>query len=337
LALIAGPAWLMVLIAAAGSGIALLALARAAPQLPVDHPGPRSLHARPVSRVGGLAIWAGFLPIALAAPPPLPGSPAVWLLAWAGIAAVSLADDFRGVHPVYRLAGQLAAAAPLALAIMRGGDAASGPAALLWVAAAVLALVWAANLYNFMDGSDGLAAAMGVCGFGAYGFAAWQAGAPPTAYFALAAATLPFLAVNAPPARMFMGDVGAVPLGFLAAAFGLGGWRAGTWPGWFPVLVFLPFIADATVTLARRIWLRERVWEAHRMHYYQRLHRLGAGHRGTLLVFGVLIAGTATSALVALALDPGAGWTVTAVWSSALVALFCGIEYQWRRHRLNFP
>ena len=99
-----------------------------------------------------------------------------------------------------------------------------------------------------MDGSDGLAATMGVCGFAAYGgrrAAGRRPGDAPTS--ALAAATLPFLAVNLPPARMFMGDVGAVPLGFLAAAFGLAGWRAGTWPAWFPLLVFLPFIADASV------------------------------------------------------------------------------------------
>ena len=88
-----------------------------------------------------------------------------------------------------------------------------------------------------------------------------------------------------------MGDIGAVPLGFLAALLGLAGWGAGTWPAWFPLLVFLPFVADASVTLAARAWRRERVWEAHRSHHYQRLHQLGAGHRGTLLVYGVLMAG----------------------------------------------
>ena len=195
-----------------------------------------------------------------------------------------------------------------------------------------MGVVWAANLYNFMDGSDGLAAAMGACGFAAYGVAAWQAGAPATAYFALAAAMVPFLAMNIPPARMFMGDIGAVPLGFLAAAFGLAGWRAGTWPAWFPLLVFLPFITDASVTLGLRLCRHERVWEAHKMHYYQRLHQLGAGHRGTLLVFGALIAGTAGSALATLAFDPGSGWIVMAAWSGALAALFCGIEYHWQHH-----
>ncbi len=74
-------------------------------------------------------------------------------------------------------------------------------------------------------------------------------GASPGVFFALAGAILPFLAVNAPPARMFMGDVGSVPLGFLAGTFGIAGVWLGTWPGWFPLLVFLPLVADATVTL----------------------------------------------------------------------------------------
>ena len=79
-----------------------------------------------------------------------------------------------------------------------------------------------------------------------------MAGAPAQAYAALAAATVPFLAVNLPPARAFMGDVGAVPLGFLAAAFGIAGWRAGVWPAWFPLLVFLPFVVGRDGDAFRR-------------------------------------------------------------------------------------
>jgi len=332
---IGGSGWLTALVAATGSGLALLALIRFAPHLPVDRPGARSLHDRPVPRIGGLAIWAGALPAAILAAPALPGSPVVWLLAWGAIAAVSLVDDCRGVHPAYRLAVHAVAAIAVATQIAGGREVPADAWTMACVALAALVIVWSANLYNFMDGSDGLAAAMSACGFAAYGIAAWLAGVPAGAYFAVAVATVPFLALNVPPARMFMGDVGAVPLGFLAAAFGFAGWSTGAWPAWFPPLVFLPFIADATVTLGRRLWLRERVWEAHRMHYYQRLHRLGAGHRGTLIVFGVLIAGTVVSALATLATDPGSGWIVTAAWGGALAALFCGIDYLWRRHSPN--
>ena len=97
---------------------------------------------------------------------------------------------------------------------------------------------------------------------------------------------------------MFMGDVGAVPLGLLAAALGGAGVAAGHWAPWFPLLVFLPFLADATATLALRAWRRERVWEAHRSHFYQRLHLAGAGHRGTLALYA---ADMLACALLALA------------------------------------
>ena len=109
-----------------------------------------------------------------------------------------------------------------------------------------------------MDGTDGLAASMGAIGFAAYGLATGDPAADPSGFaaapalFALAAAIVPFLVVNRPRASMFLGDVGAVPLGFLAAVFGIAGVAGRWWPAWFPLLVFLPFIADATLTLARR-------------------------------------------------------------------------------------
>ncbi len=302
-------------------------------RMPHDRPNARSLHERPMLRVGGLSIWAGCLPAAIAAIDAIPGG-AVTLAAAVVVAAVSLLDDWRGVRARTRLAVQLLAAAAVASVIVDvHGATAFGAQWPRWAGIAVgaVAIAWSANLYNFMDGSDGLAAAMTVAGFATYGIAAWFAGASPLAAFAVAAATLPLLALNWPPARVFMGDVGAVPLGFLAATFGLTGWRAGIWPAWFPLLVFLPFIADASVTVVRRLMRRERLWEAHREHYYQRLHRLGAGHRGTLLFFGVLMTGTATSALFTLASDATVGWLVLGAWCVVFFLLFAGIDYHWNR------
>jgi UDP-GlcNAc:undecaprenyl-phosphate GlcNAc-1-phosphate transferase len=318
-------------LAAAAGVVALGRLARYLPQAP---PNVRSLHERPMPRVGGLAIWAGFIPVALACPP-LPGiaTPA-WVAAWFAVAAVSLVDDWRGAHPLLRLA--VHAAAGLFAAITLLGPLAPWAASrVAGVVLATLAIAWSANLFNFMDGSDGLAAAMGIVGFSAYALAAGIAGAPAHVYVALAAATVPFLVVNLPPARVFMGDVGAAPLGFLAAVFGIAGWRAGVWPGWFPLLVFLPFAADATVTLARRVGRRERVWEAHRSHYYQRLHQLGAGHGGTLAAYGGLMAATAATAMTVLALRPDAGWWALAVAASIVAALFARIDYHWGRKKLS--
>ena len=128
-----------------------------------------------------------------------------------------------------------------------------------------------------------------------------------------------------------MGDGGSVGLGFLAAAFGYAGIRAEIWPAWFPLLVFLPFVADATVTVLRRARARRSPFEAHRTHYYQRLHQMGSGHRGTLLFYGILIVGTSASASFTLAVAPGAGWPVLAAWIAAIGVLFAGIDYHWRR------
>jgi hypothetical protein len=114
-------------------------------------------------------------------------------------------------------------------------------------------------------------------GFGAAGFRcpnwpAWR--------FAWRRRPRDFLLLNFSPARVFMGDAGSVPLGFLAGGIGIAGWRTVSWPAWFPLLVFSPFVVDASVTLARRMFMRrERFWHPHREHYYQRLVRMGWSHR----------------------------------------------------------
>src|SRR5205807_4086726 len=136
---------------------------------------------------------------------------------------------------------------------------------------------------------------------------------------------------NRPPASIFLGDVGAVPLGFLAAIFGIEGWRDNVWPPWFPLLVFLPFIGDASVTLLRRMVQGQRVWEAHRDHYYQKLVQMGFGHGGTLALYAALMAGTAISALAALLRAPAAGAALLLLWSAVLVSIYAVIEYHWHR------
>ena len=105
----------------------------------------------------------------------------------------------------------------------------------------------------------------------------------------VAAAGAAFLPFNFPPARLFMGDAGSVPIGFLAAVLSLAGWRDGDWPFWFPVVVFSPFIVDATLTLLKRAGARERIWEAHNKHYYQRLVLAGWKHRRVVLAEYVLM------------------------------------------------
>ena len=163
-----------------------------------------------------------------------------------------------------------------------------------------------------MDGSDGLAGGMALIGFGAYAVAAQLAGDQPLAVLSLAlcAASAAFLLYNFHPARIFMGDVGSVPLGFLAGALGLAGWANDVWPLWFPLLVFAPFMCDATLTLLKRLLRRERVWQAHREHYYQRLVRMGFGHRGTAWIEYAAMLGCALAALAARAAEP---WVQAAI------------------------
>lgn len=323
-------AFLLALPAAAflvSAGVIALLLANRV-RLPQAAITARSLHATPIPRVGGLAIVAGTLPVAMW------GTAIPSVTAWTVgvpcivLVVVSLADDIRAVPILPRLAVHASAAIGFALAL---AHVTGGGLSLPLLALAALAVAWSLNLYNFMDGSDGLAAIMTIVGFAAYGGVLQVKGLPASLPLSIAAATLPVFAVNRPPARMFMGDVGAVPLGFLAAALGICGVVDDAWGWWFPLLVFLPFVADASVTLARRAFGGERVWEAHKSHYYQRLLQMGAGHAGTLALFGALMLGTGISAAVCAIVAPELGPYALTAWCAIQATVFAAIDYHWRR------
>lgn len=296
----------------------------------LDLPNARSLHTRPTPRSGGIALLAGAgaALVLLAGGGGLHAALAPVLLAALPVAVVSYFDDRGGVAVRVRFAVHLAAAGLLlatgglpAALTLPGGVWQPGPAV-----TAMLALpfcVWMLNLYNFMDGMDGFAGGMTVAGYGTLALLGALAGDAGYATVAAlpAAAALGFLAFNFPPARIFMGDTGAATLGFLAAGLILYGERAGLFPFWAGLLAFAPFIVDATVTLLRRLVHGERIWEAHRSHYYQRLVRLGWGHRRTVLAEYVLMAVCAAAALGGPRL-PAAGqcWLLAAV-----VLLYAGL------------
>ena len=291
----------------------------------LDFPNARGLHAAPVPKVGGIAMFAS-----------------VWLLAgfWmqrdlaTGIAgtslvllAISLLDDMRPLSALLRLLVHASAAILIVLLWVKtfGLAPARAGSAIGWVMsppgaiATVLAIVWMTNLYNFMDGTDGLAGGMSVIGFGTYVTAlALQGnsgGSLSLLAMALTGASAGFLVFNFPPAKVFMGDAGAIPLGFLAIALGIHGNMLGVWPWWFGVLVFSPFIVDATATLLRRTSRGEKPWIAHRDNYYQRLILAGWSHRTTALAYYGLMVATAGSALCAMhSPDPDAillAWVIT--------------------------
>lgn len=248
----------------------------------LDHPNERSLHQRPVSRMGGIAVAAG-----IAASVPFVSQAEWWPLWLAGcfLVGISFLDDIVGLPIIGRLLVHFVAAGGAAAGLLLNRTE------VVVVLLAVVAIVWMTNLYNFMDGMDGLAGGMALFGFGFYALAGALAGHLPFAVTnaAIAAAAAAFLVFNFHPARIFMGDAGSTLFGFLAACLGLVGWQLGIWTLWFPGLVFSPFIVDATVTLFGRLLRGEKFWRPHREHYYQRLVLSGWGHRRTVLAeYGVM-------------------------------------------------
>lgn len=275
----------------------------------LDRPNERSLHAAPTPCTGGIAIctalvlgWLIFLVVERSQIPP------VAMLAGACIiAGISILDDRFGLSQAIRFLVQLTAA----LILIYGwggmqGDLLPGvplPANMTLIAGmTVLLTLWMTNLYNFMDGMDGFAGGMAVIGFGTLAILGWVHGDLQFAGQALAvcAAAGGFLWFNFPPAGIFMGDSGSTTLGFLAAAFAVWASQRGISPVWLTLVIFSPFVVDATVTLLKRALRGEAVWRAHRSHYYQRLVQLGWGHRRTVLAeYAAMLICAAT----ALALD----------------------------------
>jgi UDP-N-acetylmuramyl pentapeptide phosphotransferase/UDP-N-acetylglucosamine-1-phosphate transferase len=294
-------------------------------RLVLDVPNDRSLHEQPVPRTGGiglmLAALAGWwISGVLAAAGPVRATAVVAAL----LAAVFLADDVRSLPVGMRFAAQLAAAA--------GFVWATAPHAAWLVPLLLIGLAWSMNLYNFMDGSNGFAGGMALIGFAALAAGAEAGGAPDIAALAavVAAASLGFLVWNFDPARIFLGDAGSVPLGFLAAAIGVLGWQREAWPFWFPALVFATFIADSGLTLAKRLIHRENPLAAHRSHYYQRLIRMGDGHRLTALRAYALMAATAVSALAFRTASPLSAALLIAAWLAAFLLIALAIDRRWR-------
>jgi UDP-N-acetylmuramyl pentapeptide phosphotransferase/UDP-N-acetylglucosamine-1-phosphate transferase len=286
-------AWAL-LFALLRSGLAL--------RIAVDKPNRRSLHSGVVPRIGGLVVVGVALVAMLIVAP----SVQVITVTALGLMLLFAVDDRRGLSVRTRLLAQLIAAAIAAYTLQ--------PAASWWfVAPIIVAIVWSMNLYNFMDGSDGLAGGMTLFGFGAFAVVASNAGAEElaTACACVAGAAAGFLLHNFPPAKVFLGDAGSVPLGFLAAVLGIAGWQQQVWPLWFPVLTFSPFIVDASVTLMRRAVTGERVWEAHREHLYQRMVTNGWGHARTAVTWYAMMALAAGSAIAAVS------WPIA--WQIALL------------------
>jgi Fuc2NAc and GlcNAc transferase len=260
----------------------------------IDHPSERGSHTAPTPRSGGLGIILAFfvsllwLQIASA----LSARMAITLmLAGGAVALVGLFDDRSPLPARIRFVVHLAAAVAVIAVIgeVPLGRIAPEGTLEIWIGRilGVITIVWTTNLFNFMDGIDGIAGSEAVFVAAAGAALNWYVGGDrelSMVLLCLAGASLGFLAWNWPPARIFMGDVGSGFLGFTLAAVGLMANRQGSiaiavWP-----ILGGVFLVDATVTLIRRASRGDRWFEAHRMHAYQHLARRWNSHRGATLV-----------------------------------------------------
>lgn len=284
-----------------------------------DNPNERSSHHYPTPRGGGLAV----LPVILGA----------WVLIgyfFAGatqevfgiaalalvLGAVSWLDDVRNVPVLARLLVQIVVVLG-ALYVMRD----RGPYFGGWLSpdldilVAGLLWVWFVNLYNFMDGIDGITgvetASIGL-GVMAVGFAAGLGDGITMYAGTIAAAALGFLWWNWQPARLFLGDVGSVPLGFLTGWLLLMLMAKGQWAA--AAILPLYYLADSTVTLLRRILKGEKFWRPHRSHFYQRATEWRLNHRQASIA--VAVAGLL---LIVLAVVASKGPILPALGGAAVV------------------
>lgn len=274
----------------------------------VDQPGPRRLHEQPTPRGGGLGIAL----VLLACAPWLGQGGGAFALALVVVAGAGLVDDLRDLSAGPKLILQVLGAFPVAWTWPLAPELLGGPGS---VAAALLVVIVLVNFWNFMDGSNGLAATQAMV-VGAGLVLVCGAGTPAALLgLALAAGCLGFLPHNLPRARLFLGDVGSLTLGMAVATamlMALHDGRAGAWQ-----LLLLPsaFLIDAGLTLAGRMWRRQKFWRAHREHLYQRAVAHGWSH---LEICGAYLLWTSSAVALAWALNDTGG----SVQMTAALAMF---------------
>ncbi|MDC3283039.1 glycosyltransferase family 4 protein [Planctomycetota bacterium] len=245
----------------------------------IDKPNNRSMHSVPTPRGGGLAVLAPLLLMyAISLGDFMDGNIVIGLLL---VAIVSYIDDRRSLSSRLRLVVHAIAACVLVLP--------QGHPLYIGIGLCLLT-VWCINLYNFMDGIDGLAASMGAIGFLAiYIVNLHNVQAQLASISSIVAfSCLGFLVFNFPPAKIFLGDVGSASLGYLMAVAIVLTTEGGLSGSWVPLLIFAPFLFDSTFTIARRLLSGEKFWTAHRSHLYQRL-ALRVGARRALLAFATIM------------------------------------------------
>jgi UDP-GlcNAc:undecaprenyl-phosphate/decaprenyl-phosphate GlcNAc-1-phosphate transferase len=260
----------------------------------MDLPNHRSLHTQSVPRIGGIGITVGVLIATLANVFLIGGSNyELWSFigAFCALSLISLVDDSHPLPVQIRLPAHVIIIffwalvnilEPLSSMLVSVPVAARIGSILLLI----LGVTWATNLYNFMDGSDGLAGGMSLVAFSAYLIAAIHAKDENIALLCatVCGAAAAFLRFNWPPAKVFLGDCGSIPLGFLAAAIGTIGVAKGHWNATFPLILFAMFWVDATYTLVKRAINGKTIWLSHREHWYQKAIQAGNTHKKVMII-----------------------------------------------------
>ncbi|MDB6047655.1 MAG: glycosyl transferase [Pseudomonas sp.] len=263
----------------------------------LDIPNARSSHTIPTPRGGGVAIVVSFLIslFLLAMEGEVPWN-VTWALGGSGavVAILGFLDDHGHIAARWRLLGHFSAA--LWVLLWLGGvppiNVLGITIQLSWVGdtLGVLYLVWLLNLYNFMDGIDGIASVEAVCVCASACIIYWLTGHPELilAPLLLTMSVLGFLCWNFPPAKIFMGDAGS---GFLGIVLGILSLQA-AWATpallWVWLILMGVFIVDATFTLTRRLLRGDKVYEAHRSHAYQFASRKMGRHLPVTIAVGVI-------------------------------------------------
>ena len=247
-------------------------------------PNERTLHARPTPRGGGVVIALVFL-IGLGVQYARGEVPDRWFAALFGggvlVGGLGFVDDVVSLSTPTRLVFHLVAAIWAAIWVGRDLWGDHAVVAVIGWAVVVVGMIWMINLYNFMDGIDGMAASGGVFFTAVLAAVVERAGDGPTAvvFALLGAGCAGFLVFNWPPAKLFMGDVGSGFLGYVFGVLALITIGAGTISVWTWLIVLGYFVADTTTTLVIRIKRVPRFWGTHRSHAYQNLARIWDNHR----------------------------------------------------------
>ncbi len=263
----------------------------------IDIPNERSSHSVPTPRGGGVAIVISFLiSLLILLSAGFIDAAIMWALlgAGGGIALVGFLDDHGHIAARWRLTGHFLGAIWILFWIdgFPPITAFGLDLDLKWLGniLAAIFLVWLLNLYNFMDGIDGLASIEAICVCICGGFLYFYIGetSAATLPIILAAAVAGFLMWNFPPAKIFMGDAGSGFLGIILAALSLQAAWVEPQLFWSWIILLGVFIVDATMTLLHRLLRHEKVYEAHRSHAYQFAARHYKAHKPVSLTIGLI-------------------------------------------------